>query len=272
MLYIVDYKLRDNTKMQAVLEAESKDGAKNKSLKVFNIVRSNGIAIENKFNIDSKCCLTVERWDVEHKVYSNGMRTFSVIISDSYGSCNSTEIRADGHKTAYNNAISNLPKDKRNYIIYLYDKSQKGKYKSGKEEAEKVLADETKTKELLVESNKKAQEVDNKTNFDIFEDVKLLCNVVYDYVKGYYTAIPYKTIIAIVVALLYFVSPIDIIPDVLITFYGLGLVDDVAVVMFIMKAVHSDLMDYNNFKSTPEYVKQRKERDKVIAQKKKEGC
>ena len=271
MLHIVDYKLRDSTHIQSILEASGKEEAKYRSLKAFNNVRNAGVATEHKFNIDSKCCVSAEKWNVEHRVSSQGSRNYSVIVTDINGNCNCIEMRADGHKTAYNNATAKLSKDKRNYIVFLYDMTQQGKYKSSMAEAEKMLEDEEKTKEVLKNATNKAKEVENSnSNFDIFEDVKLLCNIVYDYVKGYYTKIPHRTIIAIAAALLYFFSPIDIIPDFLALAYGVGYLDDVAVIAYTLKALHDDLQDYKEYRVTSEYMQRRKERDKQIAQKKKE--
>ena len=53
-------------------------------------------------------------------------------------------------------------------------------------------------------------------------------------------------------------------------FYGVGYLDDVAVILYTIKALHDDLQDYKEYKATPEYAQRRKERDKQIAQKKKE--
>ena len=271
MLHIVEYKLRDSTRMQSILEASGKDEARGRSLRAFTNVRNAGVATEHKFNIDSKCCVSAEKWNVEHRTSAPGSRNYSVIVTDINGKCNCLEMKADGHKTAYNNAIANLPSDKRNYIVFLYDLTQLGNYKSSMDEAENMLEDEEKTKETLVNATNKAKEVENtNSSFVIFEDVQLLCNIVYDYVKGYYTKIPHRTIIAIAAALLYFFSPIDIIPDFLAVFYGAGYLDDVAVILYTVKALHDDLQDYKEYKATPEYAQRRKERDKQIAQKKKE--
>jgi uncharacterized membrane protein YkvA (DUF1232 family) len=49
---------------------------------------------------------------------------------------------------------------------------------------------------------------------------------------------PTGTLQAIVVALLYFISPLDIIPDVLPFF---GLVDDAAILAFVVNRVRGDL-------------------------------
>lgn len=61
------------------------------------------------------------------------------------------------------------------------------------------------------------------------------------YVKKEYTDIPIGTIIAILSALIYFVSPIDFIPD---SIPGIGYLDDVAVVAVCWNLVSSDIKEY----------------------------
>ena len=63
----------------------------------------------------------------------------------------------------------------------------------------------------------------------IIEIIKLLFGIVGDWATGKYTEIPTGAIIAII-GLLYFVSPIDLIPD----FLPRGLIDD-AVVLGLMQ-------------------------------------
>ena len=58
-------------------------------------------------------------------------------------------------------------------------------------------------------------------------DLKLLFSIIQDYVKGEYRETPYWSIAAIAAALLYVLSPIDLIPDVI---PGVGYVDDALVV------------------------------------------
>lgn len=53
-----------------------------------------------------------------------------------------------------------------------------------------------------------------------------------------YRAIPWKSIVSVVAALLYFVSPVDLIPD-LIPF--LGFIDDAAIVAYVLKSLKTDI-------------------------------
>lgn len=82
--------------------------------------------------------------------------------------------------------------------------------------------------------------------------VPLLISLVRSYIKKEYTDIPIGSIIAIVSALLYFISPIDVIPD---SIPALGYFDDAAVVAVCWNLVESDVN---------EYLKWREEHQKVI--------
>lgn len=64
------------------------------------------------------------------------------------------------------------------------------------------------------------------------------------YVKGEYKELPITTIIALIVALLYFVNPNDIIHDKIPI---LGMIDDAAVIMFCLKVTSSDVEKYKKW-------------------------
>ena len=63
--------------------------------------------------------------------------------------------------------------------------------------------------------------------------------------KGNYRQIPFKSLAAIVIAILYFAAPLDLIPDFII---GIGYIDDAMVINFALEIIHRDLMDYKNWK------------------------
>ena len=76
-------------------------------------------------------------------------------------------------------------------------------------------------------------------------DIKLFFSLIQDYMSGKYRDIPWWTISAIVAALLYVISPIDLIPD----FIPLvGLVDDALVVGACLALVEQDLHAYRKWK------------------------
>lgn len=64
------------------------------------------------------------------------------------------------------------------------------------------------------------------------------------YVKKEYTNIPAGTIIAIISALLYWLAPIDVIPD---TVPGIGYIDDTSVIGICIKLIDNDLKKYKEW-------------------------
>ncbi|MBC7570941.1 MAG: DUF1232 domain-containing protein [Spirosoma sp.] len=58
------------------------------------------------------------------------------------------------------------------------------------------------------------------------------------YASGEYRQVPWKTIVRIIAVLLYFVNPIDIIPDLLPI---IGLTDDIALTLWLFSAAKDDI-------------------------------
>ena len=79
----------------------------------------------------------------------------------------------------------------------------------------------------------------------LLDDAIDLYNMLKDYYNDKYTEVPVGTIGAIVVALLYIFSPIDVIPD-FIPFAGL--IDDALVLTISLEFVGSDLEKYRKWR------------------------
>lgn len=77
------------------------------------------------------------------------------------------------------------------------------------------------------------------------KDLELLFAIIKDYVGGEYREVPWFTIAAIVAALLYVLSPIDLIPDFI---PGVGYVDDAMVMAVCLKMVQLDLRKYEEWR------------------------
>jgi len=77
-------------------------------------------------------------------------------------------------------------------------------------------------------------------------DLKTLFSIIKDYISGEYREIPWWSIAAIVAALLYVLSPIDLIPDVIPV---IGYVDDAMVVAACLAMVETDLHEYRDWKT-----------------------
>lgn len=80
----------------------------------------------------------------------------------------------------------------------------------------------------------------------VWNDLKLMINLIIDYVKGDYKNVPWDTIAAITGAIIYFVSPIDVIPDFIPV---AGYVDDLAVIKFALDFAGDDLKKYEQWKN-----------------------
>ena len=116
--------------------------------------------------------------------------------------------------------------------------------KKKQKEAENILKDENKAEEFVRKINKKLLNIPFVGEY--FADVPTLCLMVIDYAKGNYKEVPFATMVGIVVALVYFLSPIDLIPD---TIPGFGQLDDAAVILFAVNAAHNDIADYKEWKN-----------------------
>ena len=101
--------------------------------------------------------------------------------------------------------------------------------------------------EYLIHEEEKLQEkLKDSSHLERFaKDLMLFMSLIKDYYQGNYRDIPYKTISAGVVGLLYTLNPIDIIPD-FIPF--IGHIDDALVLTFCLKLVEKDLQKYQTWK------------------------
>ena len=79
----------------------------------------------------------------------------------------------------------------------------------------------------------------------LFQNLRLLVPLIKDYWKGNYREVSVKSIVIFVVALIYIISPIDLIPDYLI---GLGQIDDVAILGLSMFFLEKELRKYKEWK------------------------
>ncbi len=115
-----------------------------------------------------------------------------------------------------------------------------------KTRAEKYLKDPQKSKDLLDKAYKKtgSYEESNGPLADFWRDVKTLMRMLKAYQHKEYTHISWGSIVTIIAAILYFVSPIDLILDWLPL---MGFVDDAAVVVFVLAQIRSELGKFSRW-------------------------
>ena len=114
--------------------------------------------------------------------------------------------------------------------------------------------DDSKHDDTIAKVLKNEQDIDKKMAGQkalkaLLEQGRLLLSLVKDYVTGAYREVPYWAIGAAALALVYVLSPIDAIPDII---PGLGYLDDATVLAFCLKLVQSELARYKEWKKTRE--------------------
>ena len=75
--------------------------------------------------------------------------------------------------------------------------------------------------------------------------IPVMISMLRSYYNGSYKAVPYRVILAVVGVLIYWLSPVDLIPDFL---PGIGYIDDAAVLGLALKLIKKDLDQYKEWK------------------------
>ena len=116
-------------------------------------------------------------------------------------------------------------------------------YEKNYAEAEEILKDEDKMERFLQRLERKLQSIPIAGNALAY--VPLMMSLVKSYVKKEYTELPIAIMISIVIALLYFLSPVDLLPDVVPV---VGYLDDGAVIIGCLSFAMTDLKDYRKWR------------------------
>ncbi len=104
--------------------------------------------------------------------------------------------------------------------------------------AQALLRDPRALDELTTSARTKASGSPSSKIRDLAEQVKLLGRLVRAYAAGTYRDIAVRNIVLVVAAILYFVTPIDLIPDAI---PGAGLIDDASILAFVLATLDGEL-------------------------------
>ena len=103
-------------------------------------------------------------------------------------------------------------------------------------------------KDLTGEAWKKADSAGRGRGLeDFWDSLKAFLRFIRAYASGDYRDVPWQTLVLIVAAILYFLMPIDVIPDVLV---GLGYADDAAVIAWVMSSVGPQLEKFRQWEAS----------------------
>ncbi len=109
-------------------------------------------------------------------------------------------------------------------------------------------APETQHDSSIQKVGERAQDIEDKLPKlkKFMEAGKIMLSLVRDYLSGAYREVPYWVMGAVALALLYFLNPLDLIPDAV---PGFGYLDDATVIAFCMKLIDHELERYKAWKA-----------------------
>jgi uncharacterized membrane protein YkvA (DUF1232 family) len=105
-----------------------------------------------------------------------------------------------------------------------------------RERAERVAADPAKTSRIADAAASKAER--RRGEIPVLEDLTTLIRMVRAFAGRDYRDIPWQSLILILGTIIYFVSPVDAVPDVVPV---LGFLDDVALISLTVRSLRGDV-------------------------------
>lgn len=127
--------------------------------------------------------------------------------------------------------------------------AESGIFKKFLRRAEDYLKKPSRVKDLIAETYKKASEKKDVGTIaqEVWESLQILTRLIKASVSGEYTGIPKATLVGGIAVLLYFLSPIDLVPDFLPV---LGLLDDVALLAWFMSSIKAEMDKFSEWEKT----------------------
>lgn len=123
-----------------------------------------------------------------------------------------------------------------------------GIFSNLKEKIRDVYNDNYELQQLLenvvnfIENNEEVKE--------IIVEISLFVSMLRDHLEGRYKGLSKESIYLMIGALIYIISPIDIIPDFLL----LGYLDDFLIIWYLMKKLSKEIDDYRRWKASKDGV------------------
>ena len=121
-------------------------------------------------------------------------------------------------------------------------------------QAKRMLNKQSQIKELIWKVSQKLKKINgsNKQINELLEHVQLFLRMIKKSLAGEYSGFSHKTLFSLVFGLLYFVTPMDVVPDFIPM---LGFSDDLSIVYFIIKNFKSDIEDFKGWELNRESVR-----------------
>jgi len=122
-------------------------------------------------------------------------------------------------------------------------------FRKSSEQAKRMLSDKEKLKNLVKEVTRKmVEELQTKLGTErIRERLQVFLRMLKYYIRGEYKIIPWKALVSIVAALIYFITPFDLIPDFIPVS---GLIDDFTVILWVFKSFENEIDEFIEWEKT----------------------
>ena len=114
-----------------------------------------------------------------------------------------------------------------------------------------MLQDNSRVKQLIGAAGIKIRSVlDSNEKLKLFSDrILLMIRMIRAQFSGTYTDFPWKSLVMMVAALIYFITPFDLIPDFI---PALGLTDDISIVYWVYQSIREDIERFEIWENTLE--------------------
>jgi uncharacterized membrane protein YkvA (DUF1232 family) len=113
-------------------------------------------------------------------------------------------------------------------------------FAKAKNKTEEYINDDKKLSHLIGAATKKANGISGPFT-EIRTSVLAVFRLIKSYAKGAYTTIPWQSLVMLVASVVYFVMPVDFIPDFIV---GLGFAEDAAILGWTIKTFESGIDDF----------------------------
>lgn len=112
--------------------------------------------------------------------------------------------------------------------------------------AKEVAKDRNRMSSVVSNAKEKIQRVANNSEElqEFRSKLEVLLRMAKSHISGEFKAFSWRTILLIIFGLLYFIAPLDVIPDFL---PALGYSDDVSIIYFIFQKLSADIERYNEW-------------------------
>ncbi|EAR08269.1 YkvA family protein [Reinekea blandensis] len=119
----------------------------------------------------------------------------------------------------------------------INEEKLKAHYEKAKQQAEDIIEDPDRVKKIAERAWEKAKDLKGPLA-EVWDQLKLMIQMIRAWVSGEYREVPTTSLIAIIAGLIYLLSPIDLIPDMIPV---LGYLDDIFVLGVVFTQVAKDL-------------------------------